>query len=492
MIFSAVFGFIFGIMLGSFGVVGLIYFFTFVSLSLLIYFYKFFIEKEHRGVLFFASIFLLGLAFGILRINFSDINKSSTLEKFENEKVSFSGVVVEEPDVRETNTRLMVLLSDANLGTSTVPLSEKIIISVNLYPEFYYGDKISFTTKLNRPKNIESDSGRIFDYIGYLRARGVWYTASYVYPELVSKDNGNIVKKYLFIIKKKFTNSINNVIPEPESSLLSGILLGSKQSLGKNLLNEFNQTGVSHIVVLSGYNIAIVASSIISFLYFLPKNLSFTFGCLGIILFTVFSGGGSSAVRAAIMVIVALFAKRFNRDYRAGRVLGFTVILMLAPNPLLLVFDPSFQLSVLATVGLVFVSPVIISYFTWITERFGLREIVSTTIATQLTVLPLLIYNTGILSIVSLPVNILVLGIIPTIMFLGFVTGLVGFVSSYIAMIPGIISFVLLKYQLFVIHFGANLPFSYFQIPKFSFEVLIFVYIIIFIFLFFINKNPKS
>jgi competence protein ComEC len=215
-------------------------------------------------------------------------------------------------------------------------------------------------------------------------------------------------------------------------------------------------------------------------LKFLPKNISFGFGAVGIILFTMLSGGGASAVRAAIMVLVALFAKRFNRDYKANRVLGFTIVLMLAPNPLLLVFDPSFQLSVLATIGLIFVSPILEPYFKNVTEKFGLREILSTTIATQITVLPFLIYNTGIVSFVSIPVNVLILGTIPLTMFLGFITGIFGLVSFYLSIIPAVFTYALLWYQLKIVHLGSSLSFGAVTLLVFSPVYLIFIYGIIF------------
>ena len=224
-------------------------------------------------------------------------------------------------------------------------------------------------------------------------------------------------------------------------------------------------------------------------LKFLPKYLSFSFGVVSIILFTILSGGGASAWRSAIMVLVALFAKKFNRDYKINRVFGLTIILMLAPSPLLLVFDPSFQLSILATIGIIFVSPLVSPYLKKIPEKFGLKEIVSSTIATQIVVLPYLIYNTGILSLVSLPVNILILGTIPLTMLLGFITGIVGLISLWLSFVPALFAYILLWYQLTVVHLGASIPFGAITLPAFSPVVLIVVYLLIFGILFSLKKG---
>ncbi len=488
MIISAVFGFISGIALGSFFNIDLWVFMGLGAFGITIFIYKFFVEEKEERVLILASIFIFGALCGIGRMTVSDLYTNSKLTNFVGSKVIAEGIIVGEPDVREKNTKLTVEIQKVFPDTVT---SEKILVSVPIYPEFKYGEKVKLDLTLEEPKAIESEDGRVFDYKGYLRVRGIWYTSRFAKIELISSGNGNKIKSILFSIKKKFTNSIEMAIPEPESSLLGGLLLGNKQSLGKEILNEFQKTGTSHIVVLSGYNIAIVAESIIDFLKFLPKNVSFGFGAVGIILFTILSGAGASGTRAAIMVLVALFAKRSNRDYKASRVLGFTVILMLAPNPLLLVFDPSFQLSVLATIGLIFVSPLIEPYLKIVTEKFGLREILSTTLATQITVLPFLIYNTGIVSLVSLPVNVLILSTIPLTMFLGFTTGMFGLISLYLSFIPGVFTYALLWYQLTIVHLGSNLSFGAILLPAFSPIILIVTYSVIFVWFYFLRKKNK-
>ncbi len=496
MILSTIFGFIFGIALGSFIKVNFLFFTVLLILAVIFFVYRYFVEGKNRLYMTLLTIFMLATLVGVGRVWVSNLYANSHLDNFVGQKIYAEGIVVDEPDVRENNTKLIVRIEKIINSNESLPRSElrsttgeKILVSIPIYPEFHYGDKVKMNVTLVKPDKIQSDDGRVFDYEGYLRVRGIWYTSKYTTIQLVSSGNGNIIKSYLFKIKHAFTNSINNAISEPESSLMAGLLLGTKQSLGKELLTEFQRSGVSHVVVLSGYNIAIVATSIMSLLKFLPKNFSFAGGVIGIILFTILSGGGASAWRAAIMVLVALFAKRSNRDYKASRALGFAVVLMLTPNPLLLVFDPSFQLSILATIGLIFVSPYVAPYLSWVTEKWGLREIVSSTIATQLTVLPFLIYNTGLVSLVSLPVNILILGTIPLTMLLGFITGMFGLVSLYLSFVPAFPSYILLWYQLKIVHLGAILPFGAINLPAFSPIVLIFVYLIIFISFFFLKRK---
>jgi competence protein ComEC len=480
-------GFIAGIAIASFIPISFGFFIACIFLTILIYFYKYFVDENSRELVVISTIVLIGVTLGMGRMIISDLYSNSHLDRYINKQIKAEGIVVEEPDVREKNTKLTVKLTNVE-GES---VNEKVLVTVPIHPEYKYGDKVSLSLVLKEPQLVESEDGRVFDYKGYLRVRGIWYTSQFTTIKLISSNHGSIVKTALFKVKHAFTNSINNALPEPESSLLSGLLLGGKQSLGKDLLSEFQKTGTSHIVVLSGYNIAIVAESIMDVLKFLPKNISFAGGMFGIILFTILSGGGASAWRAAIMVLVALFAKKTNRDFKVSRALGFAVVLMLALNPALLVFDPSFQLSILATIGLVFVSPFVEPYLKKVPEKFGLREIISATISTQITVLPYLIYSTGIVSIVSLPVNVLILSTIPLTMLLGFLTGMFGLVSLYLSFIPGVFAHCLLWYQLTIVHIGSSVPFGYINLSAFSPMVLIAIYLVIFSTLFFSKKFNK-
>ena len=482
MIFSLISGFIIGIWVGSFVQMTLTRFIFCLFLLVIIFIYKYFVSRDpsstsgQEKVPLILVFILLGFILGFSRIYFSNLYAHSKLDSFAGERISAQGIVVDEPDVREHNTKLTVRISDVNFSDQSIKVSEKILITLPIYPEFFYGDKVQMDLILVKPKLIDSD-GRTFDYSGYLRVRGIWYISRFAQVSLIESGHGSVIKNLLFKIKNNFMQALNRALPAPESSLMAGLLLGAKQSLGKELLSEFQRAGVSHVVVLSGYNIAIVAQSIMSFLSFLPASVSFGFGCLGIVLFTILSGGGASAWRAAIMVLVALFAKKMNRDYKSGRVLGFVIILMLAPNPLLLAFDPSFQLSVLATVGIIFVSPFLTPYLTRVTEKYSLREIVSSTLATQIIVLPYLIYNTGILSLVSLPVNILILGTVPLTMLLGFIVGIIGLFSLYLSFIPALFAYIFLWYQLSVVHIGATLPFGVLILPTFSIWFVILIYL---------------
>jgi competence protein ComEC len=133
---------------------------------------------------------------------------------------------------------------------------------------------------------------------------------------------------------------------------------------------------------------------------------------------------------------------------------------MILYNPKILVFDTSFQLSFLATVGLIYLSPLILPYVRFVPERLHLREVVVATVATQAFVFPFLLYKTGGLSLVSLPANLLILSAIPLTMFLGFLAGLFSFLSSALALPFAWGAYALLSYELLVVEWFARAPFA--------------------------------
>ena len=136
-------------------------------------------------------------------------------------------------------------------------------------------------------------------------------------------------------------------------------------------------------------------------------------------------------------------------------------------NPHTLLYDPGFQLSVIATIGLIRFSPPLEKRLTWIPERLGLRSIAAATLGTQIAVLPLLLYMTGTLSLVALPANLAVLPAIPLAMISAAVAGAVGILHGGAGMIVGIPSYILLEYAIAMTGFFASIPFSAVALPVF-------------------------
>ena len=190
------------------------------------------------------------------------------------------------------------------------------------------------------------------------------------------------------------------------------------------------------------------------------------------------------------MATLALVARATGRNYDVARALLLAAVLMIFLNPTLLVYDVSFQLSMLATMAVIFLAPRIEKYFLWVPTFFELRDIVSVTVAAYIFVFPFILYQMGNFSLVALPANVLILPFIPFTMLLGFLTGFAGLIWYVLAIPFGFISYLFLHYELSVISFFSNLPFAAFSFSDFPLilTILIYAYFIYKLF----GRNVKS
>lgn len=471
-IFAVIFGFVLGVLLASFIETD----FTVAGLAVLIGISVLVAEKlRTRGIsreILFISLVFVSLGLGILRYEIKDshipIEPTST------------GIVISESEQKENTTRFVFRADNG----------EKVLVNTDLYSSVGYGDRVEISGKLSRPGLIESEDGlRVFDYGKYLAKDDIYHTMSFTDVETLSGGHGHPVKSALLKIKKSFTDNIKEILAEPHAGLLSGLIVSGKDAMPKNLLDEFRRAGIIHIVVLSGYNITIIAEFIRRFFQgiFLVAKTRFALpfvtsaSILAILGFVLMTGAEATVVRASIMVLIVILAKAFGKSYSASRALLLAGALMLVHNPKILVFDPSFQLSFLATLGLIHGAPLIEKYLKLIPEKLGFRMIVSTTLATQLFVLPLLVYSMGDFSLVSILANLLVLVVVPLTMLVGFLAATVVYVSSFLALPLAYVAHLLLAWILWVSSTLGNLSLASIPVPPIPFWVLIIIYALIFI-----------
>lgn len=415
----------------------------------------FFVLGRQKLFLILALIFI-GVVFGLIRSNL-DRGESNFLPDCSSPEKPCVGLIVSDPDRRDVSTRLVIKLD-------SVP--GRILAITDNFTDYAYGDRVELSGKIERPQNFMTDQGTVFDYKNYLLVRGIEQTVYLPKIKIVAQGQGSFIKSQLFSLKNNFLANLRRALPEPAASLAGGLILGDKGGLGKQTEDEFRKAGVSHIIVLSGYNITIVAESVLLFFSWLTPALAWLLGIGSIFLFVIMTGGEAAAVRSAVMGAIALIARRWGRTYDAGVALIFAGFLMILWNPKLLVFDLGFQLSFLATLGLIYLSPLVSLVLGWSTKPAeigqrsfigGLKEIVCTTTGAQLAVYPWLIYKMGSASLIGFISNIFILPPIPWAMFFSFLTGIVGFASYYLSLLISYPTYFLLAYILKMAHFFASL-----------------------------------
>lgn len=427
-----------------------------------------------RNRLFFLiAVVLIAAALGVVRTDIFIVGeRSETLQYHIGETSSVSGTVVNDPERRATS--LHVNLKVEKVGDTDA--SGVLLVILPRDADISYGDTVEVDGAIAQPQPFDTNTGRTFDYAGYLRVQGV--SAMMQKARVTNVEKGGFsVPKFLYNSKHVFEHSLERMLPEPDGSLMEGILLGERRGLPPELNQAFIVSGLVHVVVLSGYNISIVSEALLRATSFLPRVMNFGVGGVFMIFFALMTGAGSTTVRACTMGLIAIFARYLNRPADALRALCVAATAMALWNPLVLLHDPSFILSVLATFGLITLSTTVEKYVQFVPEKFGFRSIAASTISVQIFVLPALLYFMGILSFVALPANMIGLPVVPFAMLLGFLAGIFGLIHPALGLPFALLADALLKFMMLVANTAHDLPFSSAVVSAFPAWVMILIYI---------------
>jgi len=451
-----------------------VYIFILLDLICLIMFWQ---NRKYKIIALLGLFFVLGIARMIL--SQPNLENPEHIAYYNGQDIEVIGVVSMEPDVRLDHQKLTVRIEHVEARhclVSTCSINGRLLVKTNLYPEYKYGDLVQIKCQIEKPEQIED-----FAYDKYLARYDIYSVCWRGSIEKIDTNKGNPIMQGILSVKTYFMDTINQIISEPYSAFLAGLLVGARRGIPEYLLEAFNRTGTTHIIAISGSNITIIAAVIIGFLQMLGvgKKPAFWWISAGIVIFVIMTGATASVVRAGIMGIFVLLARQLGRASRATNALVFTAFVMLLVNPKILMFDAGFQLSFLATVGLVYINPIFQNYTKRLPELFGVKEALVTTLSAIVTTTPLILYQFGRLSIVAPLANILILPAIPITMALGFVAGVLGMVSSTIGQVIVWPAWLFLEYMIRVAEILSSLRFASIELGGFHWILMIAMYAVI-------------
>ncbi len=409
----------------------------------------------------FVTLGIMIILLGISRYVFA-FPASLELSLRTDDRAAFNAVVAQEPDVRMGDVRYIVRKREGG---------ERIFVKTGLYPRYDYGDIVRVECMLQRPEPVEE-----FRYDMYLAVMGVFILCDNPMIQKVGNGEGNVFMGAVLSLKKKTAEKINRLWHEPYAGFMAGLLYGYRGGLGE-LNDAFVRTGVSHVVAISGYNIAIIGKILHTFFVrglWINRKRAYWIIMVCILFFVVFVGMSPSVVRAGIMGMLVLSAQQFGRAARSANMLILAATLMVFWNPFILLWDAGFQLSFLATIGIIYLPPLWENRLAKIPTFLGFREIVGSTFAAILITLPILLYQFGRVSLVAPLVNILILPLIPWIMGAGALALAFGFffplekVFSWLALLG-------MRYVVGVVEWFAELPFASFDV-RISWWVMLVMY----------------
>ncbi|MCC6298705.1 MAG: ComEC/Rec2 family competence protein [Anaerolineales bacterium] len=376
----------------------------------------------------FPFILLSSLLLGSARYQLSVPNFDAYHIAFYNDRnydLLITGYLVEPPDYRDAYTNLRIRVTNVDTGDRELEVGGLLLVRVDPNQTFHYGEIIRLRGKLKTPPENED-----FSYRDYLAAQHIHSYMSSAEVTVLPGRGGNLISAAMYALKEKSLANIYRIFPDPESSLLAGILLGVDTGLTKELQQAFKDTGTAHIIAISGFNISIIAGIFVMlFSRFFGPRWGAALAVFGIIFYTVLVGGDAAVWRAAIMGTLALLARQIGRRQFALNTLLAVAMLMCLWNPLY-VWDVGFQLSFFATLGLIlyaepfsqFAANLLTRYFPLsAVERIiqPLSDFVLLTFAAQLTTIPIMAYHFQRISLVSFIANPFILPAQPAVMILG-------------------------------------------------------------------------
>ena len=380
--------------------------------------------------------------------------------------LTFTGLVAGEPDVRDRYVNLRVAVDALILpGGEPLPVTGNVLVRTARFPVIAYGSRVQVSGQLETPPEFAG-----FSYKEYLARRGIHSLVNQPRLTVLAVDQGQPFYHAIYAFKARAQATINQLIPEPAAALITGILLGNDKGLPPDLAEDFRTTGMTHIIAISGFNVAILIGLLVSVSQpLLNRRGAAIFAMVGVAAYTILVGADASVVRAAIMGSIYLVASRWlGRPNFAYASLFLAAFLMTLLNPLTL-WDVGFQLSFAATLGLMLYAEPFARWtrrrlLRWLDRRtvhavMGvISDAVLVTLAAQVLTLPLMMAYFNQLSFISFVANALILPAQPGVMVWGGLATLTGMVVPAIGQVFAWVAWLFLTYTITLVRLLAAAP----------------------------------
>lgn len=401
-------------------------------------------------------LFVLG---GLLRLQFA--NSDSTLPLYNDQgRVEIEGTISRDPELESSFTKLRLTTQKIKANGEWQAVSGDILIYTKSLPSYIYGDRIRVAGNLQSPPQLEG-----FDYRAYLARQGIYSIMSYPYIEPIGSGG-------LPHLRERLARSLASALHEPQCSLAQAFLLGLRRSIPGSLLDAFRRSGTTHLIAISGLNIAILAGQALTTSAWLfgrqrPIYIMVAFGTIW--LYTLLAGMSPPTLRAAIMFTLYLLALWAGRPRSVLPPLFLAAAVMVGISPRLLQ-DVSFQLSFAAVAGVIFIalplSHTLHGRFTSDpTARKGTTRLIyplidsfTITLGATIATFPLIIYYFHQTSLVGLPANLLVLPAVPGTIIASLFTAVLGLFVPILSEIVGWVVWLLFGYIIVIAEGFASLP----------------------------------
>lgn len=451
-------------------------------------------SKKYSQLIILVFIFLGMVLFSFQNTYISTNDIRSYMSHIDKD-TKITGVKVyvkDDPEYNDNKTYFTgKLLSVFEKGQEVTGLQGKIRVTIenNIGFKPQYGDILYIKGQLRPP--VEPKNLGEFNYKRYLKYKQVFYT---IYAKDTACDKqsfkiNNYFKYYSYKIKTKLLEIIYSSIPKAEADIMNGLMLGNQRVIPDDIYDKFKITGTVHILAVSGMNVGLIALFIFLLLKILKvkRKVAAVITLLFITAFAIITGAGASIVRATIMGYVVLMGLIMEKDTDLINSLSIAAFILLIFNPSN-IYDVGFQLSFLATFGIIY-------FIDWVESSLkGLPKWLSgtlaSTIAAQLFLSPVMADTFHQVSVISVLANIFIVPLAGMISILGFAMWLFGSLSLEIGKIFGASIWVMIKGMMLIVNLLAAIPYAAISVKTMP-VILSILYYIFFLILPFGDINMK-
>ncbi|MFH1640225.1 MAG: DNA internalization-related competence protein ComEC/Rec2 [Chloroflexota bacterium] len=460
-----------------------------------------FLARRHGKVLL-ALLCLVTFIAGALRsAPGQPVTNESHLQFYKDQSVAVKGLVSRDPEVGDKTCHLYLATTGIRLEDTWRSVSGNLLIFAPVYADYRYGDELEVTGKLEAPTGFDG-----FDYRGYLADQGIYAIMHYPRIETLGSGHGFQPLVWLYRLRNRMSLSLTRVLPEPQASLAQGIILGIRGNIPGDVKTSFSRSGIMHLLAISGVHLSIIAgilSGLGAWLFGRRYGIHILL-TLGVIwLYALLVGFQPPVVRSAIMASIFLVAELLGRQRSALTALSFAAAVMLALSPQAL-WRVSFQMSFLAMVGLILLSPPLKLWgrkavsITLGEERKAsaiavfVTDSLATALSATLVILPLLAGYFGVIPLMGLPATVLAMPLIPVIIVTGILAGLSGMIVPPLAYVMGWLAWPFLSYLLLIAEFFASFLFSALPVSGVNVYAVITYYLLLALVIWFTSRRLKT
>ena len=463
-------------------VIGII--FLFVGICLLL------IVKGYKALIIGTVIFYL---LGVIQFSFFENKYNDTFSDYENKTVAVVGNIISDPVVSDGRASYIINTQHISYEGRTESINGKILLKTYLEEDFEpynYGKKVWVEGIIRLPKGQRNPGG--FNYKRYLTVSGISATMYVPFEKIEDKGyfKKNIIISAGIFLRQRIIKAIDKSLPSKKAEIMKGMLLGYKDGIEKEVRDSFSDSGLAHIMAVSGLHVGFIVAALI----FLFRKLRFNKTVSNLLIFIILIiysaaiGFTPSVVRASIMISIILAGQMLKRETDVLTSISFAAILLLLFNPYN-IYSVGFQLSFSATISIVLFYNVIKNAKLIKKLPEFISKIASVSIAAQIGVMPVIAYYFNKVSIVTVFANIIAVPIAGITIISGFIMVVIGQFSIVLSQFVGNINSLSLSLILLISKLSSNIPFAVWTVYTPS-VIIIFIYYSLV--LFFLKIKPAK